>query len=139
MPGVVNCFRCALPGSIAWQVEENRDLVPPSQSPNAEAVGNFLVIASPDTYVKPGTAGRRDIVCTSLTDGRNYEVRLASLSKSIAYDDLVLASNSSVCTHSILCIRPFHKQTADLDCTLNFACTRSYCTLLGCARVTILL
>ena len=73
---------CYLPGSIAWQVEDNRDLVPPSQSPNAEVVGNFLVIASPDTYVTPGTAGRRDIVCTSVSNGQNYEVRLASPSKS---------------------------------------------------------
>ena len=91
VPGVVNCFMCDLPGTIAWQVEENRDLVPPSQSPNAEAVGNFLVIASPDNYVRPGTAGRRDIVCTSLTDGRDYEVRLASPSKNIAYCDIVLS------------------------------------------------
>ena len=84
MPGVVNCFLCNLPGTISWRVEENRDLVSPSQSPNAEAVGNFLVIASPDNYVTPGTAGRRDIVCTSQADGQNYEVRLASPSKSIA-------------------------------------------------------
>ena len=43
MPGVVNCFMCDLPGTITWQVEENRESVPSSQSPNAEAVGNFLV------------------------------------------------------------------------------------------------
>lgn len=72
---------CNLPGTIAWQVEENGDFVSPSASPNAEAVGNFLVIASPDTYIEPGTAGRRDIRCTSLTNGQNYEVRLASPSK----------------------------------------------------------
>ena len=90
MPGVVNCFMCDLPGNIAWQVEENRDLVPPAQSPNAEAVGNFLVIATPNAYVTPGTAGRRDIVCTSLTDGRNYEVRLASPSKSKSSLQLIL-------------------------------------------------
>ena len=84
MPGVVTCFSCNLPGTITWQIEENRESVPLSQSSNAEAVGNFLVIASPDTYVTPGTAGRRDILCTSLTDGQNYEVRLASPSKSIA-------------------------------------------------------
>ena len=75
---------CDLRGTIAWQVEENRDLVAPAQSPNTEVVGNFLVIASPDTYITPGTSGRRDIVCTSQADGRNYEVRLASPSKSIA-------------------------------------------------------
>ena len=42
---------CALPGNIDWQVEENRDLVPPPSSPNTEVVGNNLVIASPDTYM----------------------------------------------------------------------------------------
>ena len=80
-PGVVNCFSCALE-NVAWLVEEDGDLVPPTLSPNAEAVGTFLVIAMPDNYVTPGTAGRREIFCTSLTDGQNnYEVRLSSPSK----------------------------------------------------------
>ena len=87
-PGVVNCFSCALE-NVAWLVEEGGDLVPPSVSPNAEAIGSFLVIAMPDNYVTPGTAGRQEIVCVRLTDvqGQNnyYEVRLASPSKSSFY------------------------------------------------------
>lgn len=83
-PGVVNCFSCALE-NVAWLVEEGGDLVPPSLSPNAEAVGSFLVIAMPDNYVTPGTAGRQEIVCIRLTEsdvqGQNFEVRLASPSR----------------------------------------------------------
>ena len=83
-PGVVNCFSCALE-NVAWLVEEGGDLVPPSVSPNAEAIGSFLVIAMPDNYVTPGTAGRQEIVCVTDVQGQNYEVRLASPSKSSFY------------------------------------------------------
>ena len=40
MPGVINCFSCALDtnGSIAWQVMVNGDLAPLSSSPDAVAV-----------------------------------------------------------------------------------------------------
>ena len=67
-PGVVNCFSCVLDtnGSVAWQVMVNGDLVPLSSTPNAEADGNFLVIAMPEDYILPGTSGRRGILCTSL-------------------------------------------------------------------------
>ena len=84
MPGVVNCFICALDtnGSVAWQVMLNGDLVPVSSSPDAVADDNFLVIAMPKNYVLPGTSGRRVIICTSIDNGQNFEARLASPSKS---------------------------------------------------------
>ena len=84
MPGVINCFSCALDtnGSITWQVTVNGDLLHLSLAPNAEADGNFLVIAMPEDYVLPGTSGRRDILCTSLVNGQNLEARLTSPSKS---------------------------------------------------------
>ena len=68
-------------GSVSWQVELNRDLIPPSLSPDAETDGNFLVIAMPDNYVQPGNSGRRDIACTSTVNGQNLEARLASPGK----------------------------------------------------------
>ena len=43
--------------------------MPSSSSPNVETVGNYLVIVIPDNYATPGTSGRQDIVCTSLSDG----------------------------------------------------------------------
>ena len=63
-PGVVNCFSCALDamGNVNWQVDLDGDLVVVTLSPDAVAVGNFLVIAMPDNYVQPGTSGRRHIV-----------------------------------------------------------------------------
>ena len=81
MPGVVNCFSCALDtgGSVSWQVELNGDLVPVSSSPDTVVDGNCLVIAMPDNYVQPGTAGRRDILCSA--NGQSLEARLASPSK----------------------------------------------------------
>ena len=76
MPGVVNCFSCALDtmGSVSWQVELDGDLVPVSLSPDAVTDGNFLVIAMPENYVLPGTSGRRSIVCTS-PNGQIFDVR----------------------------------------------------------------
>ena len=84
MPGVVNCFSCALDtiGSVNWQVDTDGDLVPVSLSPDAEADGNFLVVAMPDNYVQPGTSGRRNVKCTSVVTGQPLEARLASPSKS---------------------------------------------------------
>ena len=82
MPGVVNCFSCALDtagGNVAWQVELHSDLVPASLSPDVVINGNFLVIAMPDDYVQPGTSGRRDILCSA--NSQNLEARLASPSK----------------------------------------------------------
>ena len=83
MPGVINCFSCALDtnGSIAWQVSVNDDLVPVSSSSDAVADDNFLIIAMPEKYVLPGTSGRRDILCTSVDNGQNLEARLVSPSK----------------------------------------------------------
>ena len=85
MPGVVNCLSCILDtiGSVSWQVTLNGDLVPVSSSPNAEPVGNFLVIAMPENYVLPGTSGRRIIVCTNYVNGQNLEARLASPSMNL--------------------------------------------------------
>ena len=85
MPGVVNCFSCALDnmGNVNWQVNMDGDLVPVSLSPDAVTDGNLLVIAMPDDYVLPGTAGTQDIVCISILNGQNQlEAQLASPSKS---------------------------------------------------------
>ena len=82
MPGVVNCFSCALNttgGSVSWQVEMNGNLVPVSSSPDAVINDTFLVIAMPDDYVQPGTSGRRDIRCSA--NDQSFEARLASPSK----------------------------------------------------------
>ena len=81
VPGVVNCFSCALDtmGSVSWQVELDGDLVPVSLSPDAVADGNCLIVEMPDNYVLPGPSGRRNITCTSLVDGQTFEARLASL------------------------------------------------------------
>ena len=80
MPGVVNCFSCALDtnGSVAWEVDRDGDLVPVSLSPAAVAIDNFLVITMPKMYVLPGTSGRRSILCTSVDNSQNLEGRLAS-------------------------------------------------------------
>jgi hypothetical protein len=80
-PGVANCFSCALDanGSVNWQVEEGGDPVPASASSDAVVNGSFLIIAMPDDYVQPGTAGRRDISCS--VNGRRLEARLVSPSK----------------------------------------------------------
>ena len=82
MPGVVNCFNCALDttgGSVSWQIELNGDLVPVSTSPDIVVDGNFLVITKPDNYVQPGTSGRRDIYYSA--NSQSLEARLASPSK----------------------------------------------------------
>ena len=85
MPGVVNCFSCALDsnGSVSWKVHNvtvdgDLELVPVSSSSDAVADGNFLVVAMPETYVQPGPSGRRNIVCISLVNGQILEARLAS-------------------------------------------------------------
>ena len=83
-PGVVNCFSCALDatGNVNWQVALDGDLVVVTLSPDAVAVGNFLVIAMPDSYVQPGTSGRQNIVCSLADDEtQTLEARLASPSK----------------------------------------------------------
>ena len=83
MPGVVNCFNCTLNtagGSVSWQIELDGDPVPVSLSPDAVVNhDNLLVIAMPDDYVQPGTAGRRDIHCSAINE--SLEARLASPSK----------------------------------------------------------
>ena len=80
MPGVVNCFSCALDanGSVSWQVEVDGDLVPVSASPDIVVNGSFLIIAIPGNYVTPGTSGRRNIICTNLANGQILDARLAS-------------------------------------------------------------
>lgn len=84
MPGVVNCFSCALdtPGPVAWLVEMDGELVQTSLSPDAVTVtklnGSFLVIAMPDNYVLPGPSGRRIIACISEIDEQSFEARLIS-------------------------------------------------------------
>ena len=82
MPGVVNCFSCALDtmGNVSWQLQDGEH-VPASLSSDAVTDGNFLVIAMPDDYVLPGTSGRRTIVCTSLVNQQTLEARLGSPSK----------------------------------------------------------
>ena len=88
VPGVVNCFSCALDtmGNVAWQVELDSNLVPATLPSvlalGIEVVGNFLVIAMPESYVLPGTAGRQDIACFSAISSQLLEARLASPSKS---------------------------------------------------------
>ena len=85
MPGVVNCFSCTLDimGSVAWQVDRDFEFVPVSVSPDAEADGNFLVIAMPDNYVLPGTSGRQTIACISLVNLQTLEARLSSPGKNM--------------------------------------------------------
>ena len=81
MPGVVNCFSCALDSmsGIAWQVEINGRLVPVSSSPDVVVDGNFLIIEMPDDYVPFGQSGGRNITCTSIFDGQSFEARLTSM------------------------------------------------------------
>ena len=87
VPGVVNCFSCALDtiGNVAWQVDLDGSLVP-ATSPSAlafgiEIVNNFLVITMPESYILPGTAGRQVITCGSLLNFQSLEARLASPSE----------------------------------------------------------
>ena len=81
VPGVVNCFSCALnaSGDVDWLVEMNGNLVPASSLPDAEVDGKFLVIEMPDNCVPPGLSGGRNISCTSLVDGQTFEARLVSI------------------------------------------------------------
>ena len=61
MPGVVNCFSCALDNKsdVTWQVSlPNGELIPVSSSPDVIIDGNFLVFVMPEIYVLPGTSGR---------------------------------------------------------------------------------
>ena len=84
-PGVVNCISSALDsmGNIIWQVSLDGDLIVVTLSPDAVAVGNFLVIAMHDDYIQPGTSGRQNIVCSLATnEALTLEARLASPSKS---------------------------------------------------------
>lgn len=87
MPGVVNCFSCALDAnaSVNWQITMDGNLVyiPTSSYLDAENYSNFLIIAMPDNYVLPGTAGRRTIACTRSTDSQTLEARLASPSMTL--------------------------------------------------------
>jgi hypothetical protein len=86
VPGVVNCFICALVtnGDVIWQVELDGVLVPVSLSPDAVAIGNFLVIQMPDDYVPSGPSGRRNISCISLVDGQTIEARIVSMGERVA-------------------------------------------------------
>ena len=87
IPGVVSCFSCALDANgmnqVVWQIEGmDGNLVPVSLSTsNITAVGNFLVIWMPDSYVLPGTAGRQTIACVHDINGQQLEAILASPSK----------------------------------------------------------
>ena len=67
VPGVKNCFGCALQsvGTVSWLVSINGDLVPASTVSFVETEANYLVLPMPTDYVEPGNAGRRDIICTS--------------------------------------------------------------------------
>ena len=86
MPGVINCFSCALDtnsSQIAWQVDLDGELVTVSSSPDAVTDGDFLVFTMPENYVLPGTSGRQNIVCSLVNDeNQRLEARLASPSKS---------------------------------------------------------
>ena len=105
MPGVVNCFSCALDamGQVNWQVSMNGDPVIVTISPDAVAVGNFLVIAMPDSYVPPGTTGRQNIICSlANNEARRLEARLASPSKSIgccSKNNLITEYSPCVCLY----------------------------------------
>ena len=81
IPGIVNCFSCELDSSsnVTWQVSSGGHLVPASLSPDVEAIGEFLIITMPESYVQPGTSGEQTIVCTSLNEvGQDLVARLLS-------------------------------------------------------------
>ena len=61
IPGVVNCFSCALDTQVevVWQTEG-------SEAPLER--DNYLIIAIPETYILPGISGRRNITCISTID-----------------------------------------------------------------------
>ena len=84
MPGVVNCISCNIMGSILWQIEVDRDLVPVTSSLAAQfasTMNNFLIFVTPEDYVEPGTSGRRHILCSAPAGTPSLEARLASPSK----------------------------------------------------------
>ena len=84
MPGVVNCISCNIAGDIAWRIEVDGDLIPttsPLASQFASTMNNYLIIATPEDYVIPGTSGRRDIICSTPSGSPSLEARLASPSK----------------------------------------------------------
>ena len=69
-------------GDIVWQIDVYGDLLPVTSSSAAQfasTMNNYLIIATPEDYVLPGTSGRRDIFCTTFAD--TLEARLASPSK----------------------------------------------------------
>ena len=82
VPGVINCFSCALdnasnPATIFWEVSLDSEFVPATSVPFIDIEGNFLILPTPESYVEPGTAGRRDLVCTD-SNGQELEARLVS-------------------------------------------------------------
>ena len=84
MPGVVNCISCNIMGDIAWTIEVGGDQIPTTSSSAAQfatAENNYLIIATPEDYVLPGTSGRRDIFCSAPIGTPSLEARLASPSK----------------------------------------------------------
>ena len=87
IPGVTNCFSCALDSAsndtiLFWYVSVDHQLLPASSVPHIETEGNFLILPTPESYVEPGTAGRKDIVCTD-SNGQELEARLVSPGKKI--------------------------------------------------------
>lgn len=80
MPGVVNCFSCALMtnGNVSWVVTVAGDfMLVFEEFPNATTNGIFLIIA--ENYVQPGPSGRQTIVCISRdNDGDYFVATLAS-------------------------------------------------------------
>ena len=60
------------------------DLLPTTTSTAAQfasTMNNYLIIATPEDYVIPGTSGRRDIICSTPSGSPSLEARLASPSK----------------------------------------------------------
>ena len=81
MPGVVNCISCNIMGDIVWQIEVDGDLIPATTSSAAQfasTMNNYLIIATPEDYVLPGTSGRRNILCSAPAGSPSLEARLAS-------------------------------------------------------------
>ena len=97
VPGVANCFSCALDAvgaTVSWSVADGsviRQLQTGSpfiltianQSITiAEVEENYLILPAPEVYVLPGLVGRQDIFCSLATgSGEQYEARLISPGK----------------------------------------------------------
>ena len=83
--GVVNCFSCAVDAtqgvSVLWKFDNN--VVTTLLSNGVEAVGNYLVLNNPGAAVRPGSAGKVDIVCTDQNGviSDEFEARLNSPGK----------------------------------------------------------